>query len=79
MNILDWSVVGIYLGIVALIGLYVSRGQKSTRDYFLGSRSLPWWAATLSIIATETSAVTYIGTPAMAFKGNLHGSSLLPA
>lgn len=70
MNYLDWSVVGIYLGIVALIGLYVSRGQKSTRDYFLGSRSLPWWAATLSIIATETSAVTYIGTPAMAYQGN---------
>ena len=70
MNYLDWSVVGLYLGIVALIGLYVSRGQKSTRDYFLGSRSLPWWAATLSIVATETSAVTYIGTPAMAYQGN---------
>src|SRR3989442_11341510 len=67
LSTIDWGVVGLYFAFVALIGLYVSRGQRSTRDYFLGGRSLPWWAAALSIIATETSAVTYIGTPAKSY------------
>ncbi|HVR74581.1 MAG TPA: sodium:solute symporter [Planctomycetota bacterium] len=66
----DWCVVGIYLGIVAIIGFYASGKQKSTKDYFLGGKSLPWWAAALSIIATETSAVTYIGVPRMAYQGD---------
>src|SRR5262245_4290157 len=67
LSTIDWGVIGIYLALVALIGFYVSRGQSSTRDYFLGGRSLPWWATALSIIATETSAVTYIGTPAKGY------------
>jgi SSS family transporter len=66
----DWVVVGLYLAAVALVAAYVSPGQGSTRDYFLGGRSIPWWAAALSIIATETSAVTYIGTPAKAYAGD---------
>ena len=55
---------------VGAVGFRASGKQSSTRDYFLGGRSIPWWAASLSIIATETSAVTYIGTPAMAYQGN---------
>ncbi len=70
LAVADWCVVGVYLGLVALIGFYVSGGQKSTRDYFLGGKSLPWWAAALSIIATETSAVTLIGTPRKAYQGD---------
>jgi SSS family transporter len=66
----DWAVVGVYFLAVLAVGLMVAPGQKSTRDYFLGGRSVPWWAAALSIIATETSAVTYIGTPAKAFRGD---------
>jgi SSS family transporter len=64
----DWAVVAVYFLAVAAVGILVSRGQRSTRDYFLGGRSLPWWAAALSIIATETSAVTIIGFPAAAFE-----------
>ncbi len=66
----DWIVVIFYFSAVAWIGLRSARGQASTRDYFLGGRSLPWWAASLSIIATETSAVTLMGTPRKAFEGD---------
>ena len=67
---IDWIVVGVYFTVVAIIAALVSRNQKSPRDYFLGGRSLPWWAAGLSIIATETSAVTFVGVPAMAYTGD---------
>jgi SSS family solute:Na+ symporter len=70
MHALDWVVVAAYLAAVGSVGFLVSRGQKSTRDYFLGGRSLPWWAAALSIIATETSAVTYIGVPRTGYSGD---------
>ena len=47
------------------------RGQKSLRDYFLGGRTAPWWAICLSIVSAETSTLTIISTPALAFAGNL--------
>ena len=68
---IDWAVIAIYLiGIIAL-GVRLGRGQKTTRDYFLGGRDLPWWGVAFSIVATETSALTFIGVPAMAYGGNL--------
>jgi solute:Na+ symporter, SSS family len=63
---LDWGVVILYLIGMVAIGIYMSRGQKSKRDYFLGGRNLSWWMVGLSIVATETSALTFIGVPAMA-------------
>ena len=67
----DWGVIVIYLiGIIGL-GVWLGRGQKTTRDYFLGGRDLPWWGVAFSIVATETSALTFIGVPAMAYGGNL--------
>ena len=48
-----------------------ARGQKSLRDYFLGGRTAPWWAISLSIVSAETSTLTIVGTPALAFTGNL--------
>ena len=45
------------------------RGQKGARDYFLGGRNIPWWGVGLSILATETSALTFIGVPALAYGG----------
>lgn len=68
LSAIDWAVIGIYLVAVFLIGLYSSGRQKSTRAYFIGDRGLPWWAVTLSIIATETSVATYIGTPGLAYR-----------
>ena len=68
---LDWVVIALYLvGIIGL-GVWLGRGQKTTRDYFLGGRDLPWWSVAFSIVATETSALTFIGVPAMAYGGNL--------
>ncbi len=67
----DWAVIALYLlGIIAL-GLWFGRDQRTTRDYFLGSRSIPWWGVGLSIVAAETSALTIIGVPAMAYGGDL--------
>ncbi len=70
LSALDWAVVALYLAGVAGLGFWIGRKQQSTRDYFLGGRSLPWWAAAISILATETSAVTFIGFPAAAFNGD---------
>lgn len=60
----DWFVVLLYLVAMTAIGLWAARGQASNRDYFLGGRSLSWWMVGLSIVATETSALTFIGVPA---------------
>ncbi len=62
----DGVVVVIYLLAVLLFGLWMGRGQNTTADYFLGGRSLPWGALLLSIVATETSTVTFLSLPGIA-------------
>ncbi len=59
-----------YLAGITIFGIRFRREQHSIRDYFLGGRTAPWWALTLSIVATETSTLTIIGTPALAYAGN---------
>jgi SSS family transporter len=67
LSLADWAVIALYLlGIIAL-GVWFGKDQHNTRDYFLGSRNIPWWGVGLSIVATETSALTFIGVPAMAY------------
>src|SRR5512141_1242652 len=67
----DWLVIAAYLlGIVGL-GLWFGKDQHTTRDYFLGSRNIPWWGIGLSIVAAETSALTIIGVPALAYGSNI--------
>jgi len=67
----DWVIILIYLlGIIAL-GLWFGKDQHNTRDYFLGSKNVPWWGIGMSIVAAETSALTIIGVPAMAYGGNI--------
>ncbi len=68
---LDLIVVIAYLLGVTLLGLRFRQQQHSVSDYFLGGRTAPWWALALSIVATETSTLTIIGTPAIAYAGNL--------
>lgn len=68
---LDLTVIIVYLVGSAGIGLWLSGRQASVRGYFLGNRELPWWAVTLSVVATETSALTVISTPAIAYLGDL--------
>ena len=69
----DWIVIIGYLGAMIALGVWFGRDQHSTRDYFLGGRDIPWWGIGASIVATETSALTIIGVPAIAFGagGNL--------
>ncbi|MDX2207407.1 MAG: sodium:solute symporter [Gemmatimonadales bacterium] len=68
---LDLAVIGLYFAATLGLGLWLSRGQSSSTDYFLGARTLPWWAVLLSIVATETSAITVISTPGIAARGDL--------
>src|ERR1700759_3155874 len=67
----DWLVICLYLGGVILLGVWFGKDQRNTRDYFLGSRNIPWWGIGLSIVAAETSALTIIGVPAMAYGGDM--------
>lgn len=69
---LDYVVLIAYMVGLTAMGVHFSRQQKSTQNYFLGDRSLPWWAVMLSIVATETSAATVIGAPAYVYpKGSM--------
>ena len=68
---LDLIIVAVYLLGVTGLGVYFRRGQRDVRDYFLGGKSAPWWALALSIVATETSTLTIIGTPAISYATNL--------
>jgi len=68
---LDYLILCSYLVATAAFGILIGRGQKTTKDYFLGGKNIPWWALSLSIAATETSTLTFIGAPAIAFTGNL--------
>lgn len=70
-SLADWIVILAYLGGIIALGVWFGRDQHTTRDYFLGSRNLPWWSIGASIVATETSALTIIGVPAIAFGGNI--------
>ena len=71
ITLIDLAIVIVYLVGVTLFGAHFRRGQQNLRDYFLGGRSAPWWAIACSIVATETSTLTIIGTPGIAYAGNL--------
>jgi len=68
---IDLGILVLYLGGITWFGTRFRRGQQNLRDYFLGGRTAPWWALAVSIVATETSSLTIIGTPGIAFIGNL--------
>lgn len=70
-GITDYIVLVLYLVGVAVFGLKASGKQNSTKDYFLGGDGIPWWAVLFSIVATETSTLTFISIPAVAYGGNL--------
>ena len=66
----DYSVVLVLLVLLIFVGIYFGREEKTTDDFFLGGRKIPWWAACLSFVATEISAVTLIAVPAVAYMEN---------
>ena len=71
LNALDYAVIGVYLAAIVLFGSWFARFQKTTRDYFLTGRTVPWWAICFTIVATETSTLSFIGVPADAYAGNM--------
>jgi len=68
---LDYVVLVGYLLGCAIFGTLIGRGQRNINDYFLAGKHMPWWAISFSIVATETSTLTFIGAPAIAYTGNL--------
>ena len=67
----DLVVLVAYLAGSTALGVRLGRNQKDTQKYFVADRSLPWWAVMFSIVATETSALTFISIPGLAYTGNL--------
>ena len=70
-NSADWLVIIAYLSGIIGLGVWFGKDQLTTRDYFLGSKNIPWWGIGVSIVAAETSALTIIGVPAIAYGGNI--------
>ncbi|HET9469263.1 MAG TPA: sodium:solute symporter [Vicinamibacterales bacterium] len=68
---LDYAIIAAYLIAITAFGSYFARFQKTARDYFLTGRSIPWWAICFTIVATETSTLTFIGVPASAYAGDM--------
>src|SRR6516162_2151444 len=71
LNGLDFAIIALYLAGITLFGLRYRRGQRTLRDYFLADRNIPWWAIALSIVAAETSTLTIISIPGLAYDSNL--------
>ncbi len=69
---IDFIIVLIYLALVALIGSLSGGKQRSTRDYFLGGSDVPWWAVAFAVVAAETSTLTFISIPGLAYVANLN-------
>ena len=71
MHPLDWLIVLSYLAYVIWHGLRLSRGSLDSESFFLAGRSLPWWAVGLSVMATQMSAITLIGTTGQAYEDGI--------
>jgi len=71
LSVIDFIVIGVYLIGIAILGIRLGGKQRSTDDYFLGGRDLPWWAVCFSVVATETSTLTIIGVPAVSYGGTM--------
>src|SRR4051812_47591295 len=71
LDALDFIVIVAYLLCVTLLGVYVGRRQRDAKDYFVADRAIPWWAVMFSIVASETSALTFISIPGLAYMTNL--------
>jgi SSS family solute:Na+ symporter len=71
-SLLDYTIVAAYLAGITFAGIVISRKQQSSVDYFLGGRNLAWPLVGLSIVASETSTLTFISVPGLAYTGNMH-------
>jgi SSS family transporter len=69
---IDAVIVGVYLVGITVAGAVISGRQKNSRDYFLGGKRLSWWSVGFSIVASETSTLTFISIPGLAYKSDMH-------
>src|SRR5664280_2090019 len=68
LNLLDIAVIAAYLACVTLFGMRFHKKQSTLKSYFLAENTIPWWAISLSIVAAETSTLTIISVPGIAFE-----------
>ncbi len=71
MRLLDWIVVAVYLIYVIWDGIRMTKNSRNAEGYFLANRSLPWWAVGLSVMATQMSAITLVGTTGQAYSDGM--------
>jgi len=71
LRLLDFALIAFYVIGVTVWGTWLGRRQKDSKDYFLADKAMPWWAVCFSIVATETSVLTFISVPATAYTGDL--------
>src|SRR2546423_6436485 len=71
LTALDVVVIVVYLVGATLLGIWVGRRQRDAKDYFVAGREIPWWAVMFSVVASETSALTFISIPGLAYATNL--------
>src|ERR1700730_15539875 len=67
MRFFDLATIAVYLIAITWFGARFRKSQHSLKDYFLGGQTAPWWAIALSIVSAETSTLTIIGTPPLAY------------
>lgn len=72
VSTLDYVIIIIYLVAIAAVGKLSGGKQRSVKDYFIGSQEIPWWAISFSIVAAETSTLTFISIPGLAYLTNLN-------
>lgn len=68
----DYAIVVLYLAGVTAAGILIAGRQKSSRDYFLGGKQMAWWSVGFSIVASETSTLTFISVPGLAYRSDMH-------
>ena len=71
-TIIDALIVIVYMVGITLFGIRLAGKQTSSRDYFLGGRKISWWVVCFSIVATETSTLTFISIPGLAYLTNFN-------
>src|SRR6186997_76781 len=71
MHLLDWAVVVVYIGWLVSDGIKRTKLERTTESYFLANRSMPWWAVGLSVMATQLSAITLVGTTGQGYNDGL--------
>lgn len=72
LSFIDYAIIIIYLIAIASFGKIQGGRQKTVKDYFIGSQEVPWWAISFSIVAAETSTLTFISIPGLAYLTNLN-------